>query len=167
MHRVIWFAVLAALAGLCGWLPFSPTDAVELVVVETLVVSEDANGRVTLYGPDGLTGSGAGFDDAAADLAAHAPGQLFLGAAEHLVFAGSAVDSLAEAAHGDTLRPAVRVYVCSEPAEVLVEQEKEVTQYLSAHPGGVRLSDVRAALYERTRIELPQLQGKEGAYETV
>lgn len=167
MQRVILFVVLAAFAGLTGLLPFSPSDAAKLVVVETLVVSQDAYGRVTLYGPDGLTGTGTDFDDAVAELAAHAPGQLFLGAAEHLVFAGGAIDSLAGAAHGDTLRPAVRVYVSAEPAEVLVDKEKEVTKYLSAHPGAVRLSDVRAALYERTRIVLPQLLGKEGSYETV
>lgn len=167
MRRVICFAVLAALAGVTGLLPFSPTEAADLIVVQTLVVCEDADGRVRVYGPDGLSGAGAQISDAIDELAGRVPGQLFLGACEQLVFAGGSTDALADAAHGDTLRPAVRVYLSAEPACGLAEQEEALTKYLNAHPGPVRLSDVRAALYERRQLALPRLVLEEGAYEVL
>ncbi len=167
MKRLTIFCILAALAGLFGLLPFTPSDAAELVVVQTLVVAEDAAGRVTLFAADGLTGEGADFEAAAEDLAARAPGELFLGAVEHLILTGTSADCLADAAHGDTLRPAVRVYTSELPAQRLAEDSETLTSFLNAHPGGVRLSDVRAALYEGAGVNIPHLNGEEGSYETL
>ncbi len=167
MKRLIVFAVLAAAAGLSGLLPFRPSDAAELVVVQTLIAETDADGAVTLYGPDGLSGTGQDLNAAAQALGAHAPGELFLGAVEHLILVSASADRLAEAASGGLLRPAVRVYASSLSAQALAEDIDTLTDFLSAHPGGVRLSDVRAALREGTGVELPWLLGKEGGYETV
>lgn len=161
MYLLIAFAVLA------GGLPFEEADTADLVVVRMLAVSEDAYGRVTLCGPDGLRGEGGDFAAAVESLAAHAPGTLFLGACEHLVLTGSSADCLADCAAGGGLRPAVRVYFTDMEQSELARQLETLTEYLSAHPGDVRLSDVRAALYEGTRLDIPRLQGEEGAYETV
>lgn len=146
-----WACALGVVAAALGWLPFAPTDAAELVVVQTLALRE-ADGQVTLTAPDGLCGSGADFAAAADDLAAHAPGELFFGAVEQLIVAGTPGAALADAARSNLLRPTVCVYAGeAEPTE-------ELTALLRAHPGDVCLNDLRAALYGGGAVALPQLE---------
>lgn len=165
MKRLAVFALAVLALGMAGALPFETVDCSGLVVVQVLAVGRGADGAVTVYAPDGLRGEGAAFDDALDDLAAHAPGTLFLGAAEHLILADAAAAS--SIARSGALRPAVRLYASRLAPETLMEDAQALGEFLAAHPGAVRLGDLRAALYEGAAVRLPALRREAGGYETV
>lgn len=166
MKKLALFALAALAAGLFGWLPFRAVDCSELVVVQVLAVAPAEDG-VTVFAPDGLSGTGDSLTAALSDLAAHAPGTLFLGAAEHLIVSDGAAAAIADAARADDLRPAVRLYATALDAGALMEDAAGLTAYLRAHPGTVRLGDVRAARYDGTAVHLPALRKETGGYATV
>jgi hypothetical protein len=78
--------MLVLLAGYLDLLPFQSEDAGELLVVETLLIQEEA-GEVHLYGLD-LEGTGRDVAAAAENMAENAPGQLFLRQTKRLIFCG-------------------------------------------------------------------------------
>ena len=108
MKKAAIFLLAALCCGLFGWLPFEAVDASELTVVQVLAVAADEHG-VTVFAPEGLSGTGADFDAAIDNLAAHAPGRLFLGAAEHAVLLPGAARALSGIARsGARLSPTER-----------------------------------------------------------
>ncbi len=165
MKKPVMFLLAALLCGLFGWLPFEAVDASELTVVQVLAVAADENG-VTVYAPEGIAGAGADFDAAVEDLASHAPGRLFLGAAEHVILTDGAANAASGIARSGALRPAVRLYASGEDAGALMEDAEALAEFLTAHPGEVRLADVRRALYGGAGVTLPNLTKGDGGYET-
>jgi hypothetical protein len=85
---------LVLLAGYFDLLPFQSEDAGELLVVETLLIQEEA-GEVHLYGLD-LEGTGVDVAAAAENMAENAPGQLFLRQTKRLIFCGDMQPDLME-----------------------------------------------------------------------
>ena len=166
MKKAAVFLLAALCCGLFGWLPFEAVDASELTVVQVLAVAAEEHG-VTVFAPEGLSGAGADFDAAIENLAAHAPGRLFLGAAEHVILTDGAARALSGIARSGALRPAVRLYTTDADAQTLMEDAQALTAFLSAHPGNARLADVRRALYDGAAVRLPRLGRKAGGYETV
>jgi hypothetical protein len=77
---------LVLLLGYCDLLPFQSMDAGNLLVVETLLIEENA-GEVHLYAQD-LEGTGQDVVTAAENMAENAPGQLFLRQTKRLIFCG-------------------------------------------------------------------------------
>lgn len=165
MKKAAVFLLAALLCGLFGGLPFEAVDASELTVVQVLAVSADERG-VTVFAPEGISGAGADFDAAVGDLAAHAPGKLFLGAAEHVILTDGAAGAASGIARSGALRPAVRLYSSGEDAGALMGDAQALTEFLGAHPGKIRLADVRRALYDGAGVILPRLEKGEGGYET-
>ena len=165
MKKAAVFLLAALCCGLFGWLPFEAVDASELTVVQVLAVSAGENG-VTVYAPEGISGTGADFDAAVKNLAAHAPGKLFLGAAEHVILTNGAANAASGIARSGALRPAVRLYASGADAGALMDDAEALTAFLTAHPGEIRLADVRRALYDGAGVTLPRLKKGEGGYET-
>ena len=144
-------AVLALLAALRLLTP-AATDAAELLPVTVLRVSGAGRGIEVACDVKGdtCTGRGETLDAALDDLCASAPGTLFLQTAEHILITPDARHILPQAAVSQRLRPAARVYYLQGGTPDL----EKAGEFLRAHGGGARLTDVRA-----------QLLGAEGAPE--
>lgn len=136
-------AVLALLAALRLLTP-AATDAAELLPVTVLRVraAGDAVEVLCDAGDDACTGRGETLDAALDDLCASAPGTLFLQTAEHILITPDARHILPQAAVSRRLRPAARVYYLQGGAPEL----SRAGDFLRAHGGGARLTDVRARL---------------------
>ena len=136
-------AVLALLAALRLLTP-AATDAAELLPVTVLRVraAGDAVEVLCDAGDDACTGRGETLDAALDELCASAPGTLFLQTAEHILITPDARHILPEAVVSRRLRPAARVYYLQGGAPEL----SRAGDFLRAHGGGARLTDVRAAL---------------------
>lgn len=165
MKKLAFCAAAAVL--LAAGAPLRGSDCAQLVVVQVLAVARGADGVVAVWAPGGLSGRGADFDAALSDLAAHAPGTLFLGAAEHVILAPGGAGALAQLARSDALRPAVRLYVTAEEPEELLEDAQTLAECLRAHPGTVRLTRVRAAALEGGAVRIPALVREGGGYAAV
>ena len=91
---------------------------------------------------DTYTGRGETLDAALDELCASAPGTLFLQTAEHILITPDARHILPEAVVSRRLRPAARVYYLQGGTPEL----SRAGDFLRAHGGGARLTDVRARL---------------------
>lgn len=141
-----YWAVPAALALLAALRLLTPaaTDAAELLPVTVLRVSA-AGSTVEVAcdaGDETCTGRGETLDAALDDLCASAPGTLFLQTAEHILITPDARRVLPQAAVSQKLRPAARVYYLQGGTPDL----ETAGEFLQAHGGGARLTDVRARL---------------------
>lgn len=139
-----------------GLLPFENLEIADLVPVETLTVSVEQN-HVVLDGGR-CSGRGKNWQTALDDLYNGAEGIVFLGTAEQVVLTKQAVSLLPQMINSGALRPGAAVCVCpGDPPD-----PEEAGAYLSAHPGGVTLRQVQAALLEKKGIALPMLMRTEG-----
>jgi hypothetical protein len=84
VKRWVWLLALAVILG--RWWPFSKTDPGELYIIETLAV-EPGQGRVTVRTEE-LSAQGADLAAALAELEEIAPGQLYLGQTQRVIFCG-------------------------------------------------------------------------------
>ena len=111
MKRVLLLLAGLTLASLCGFLPWTRSDAAELLPVETLLV--DINeGSVRLTAADGLEGNGVDLAEAMEDMRSQAPGELFFGQVSRVIASDRAVRLLADAAEDGLLRLNTAVYHC-------------------------------------------------------
>ena len=136
-------AVLALLAALRLLTP-AATDAAELLPVTVLRVSGAGRGIEVACDVKGdtCTGRGETLDAALDELCASAPGTLFLQTAEHILITPDARHILPEAVVSRRLRPAARVYYLQGGTP----EFSRAGDFLRAHGGGARLTDVRARL---------------------
>ena len=156
MKRFVCLALAAAAVKISGLLPFESRDVAQLVPVEALVVSVE-QGAVKLDGGD-CRGCGADWDEALEDLRRGADGTVFLGTAEQVVVAESAIGLLPDVIRCEALRPAAVLCVCRGE----IPSAKEAAAYLSAHNAGMTLRRVQALMLEGRGVELPVLQKTEG-----
>ena len=83
-----WWLILTVLVlwfGKAG--PFSPMDAGEMCILETMFVQRES-GQIRMLGKD-VEGSGASFYEAYEDMADNAPGKLYLRQVRRVIFCGS------------------------------------------------------------------------------
>ena len=156
IKKGILLVLLVAALRTSGVLPFESSDVAQLVPVQALVVST-ANGNVVLDGGQCL-GVGRNWDRAWEDLQQSAVGHVFLGTAEHIVLCADAIELLPHVVKNRVLRPAAAVCVCPDS----VPKAEDVAAYLSAHPGGVTLQQVRALQLRTGAVKLPRLMQTEG-----
>ncbi len=141
------FALAAALLlGAFGLWPFHGQDPAQLAPVQTLVVAQ-AGEKVCVFTDNGLSGCGENYHQAMEQLEACAPGKAFFGTCSSVVLCGSGA-LLRQLAADSRLRPAAAVYAAQSVPEAGL-----LTELLKAHPGSVRLADVRQGAGE-----LPQLR---------
>jgi hypothetical protein len=119
---------LVLLAGYFDLLPFKSVDAGDLLVVETLLIQEEA-GEVHLYAMD-LEGTGTDVYAAADDMAENAPGQLFLRQTKRLIFCGDTQPDLLELP--EELPMGAVVYQDPREAEELLKQLETLETVLEA-----------------------------------
>lgn len=151
-----WLLLLAAVGAAAAMMPFQSSDVAQLVPIEALVISMD-QGQVVVAG-GGCQGRGDTWDEAWRDFQESGSGTVFLGTAEQVILAGGAVKLLPEVAWNEQLRPAANI--CVTPGKA--PDPEEAAAYLSAHNGGVRLQQVRAALLQDRAIDLPVLVETKG-----
>lgn len=156
MKGLIWLALVAIALRVSGLIPFSSTEIADLLPVQTLTV-DVAEGQVKLDAGE-CTGQGDSWQTALEDLRQGAEGIVFLGTAEQVVLTQEATELLPEVVESGILRPGAVVCAC--PGEL--PAPKEITEYLSAHNGGVTLRQVQSALLEGVAIKLPVLVETEG-----
>ena len=106
-QMAFWFVFAAAVTALGLW-PTKARDASGLLCAQVLVV-DASKGEVTVEADCGVSGSGASLSEALEDMRAHAPGELFLDTAEHIVLRERAWYLLPQAASCRALRPAARL----------------------------------------------------------
>lgn len=156
MKRLLILAVLAAVVRMSGLLPFPAMEIDELVPVETLTVSAEAN-RVRLDA-GACRGEGKTWEEALEDLHRGAEGTVFLGTAEQVVLNQKATTLLPQMIQSGALRPGAALCVC----DGTPPSPEEAGTYLSAHNTGVTLQHVQAALVRGESIALPVLKQTEG-----
>jgi hypothetical protein len=125
-----WLIVgaLVLLAGYFDLLPFKSMDAGDLLVVETLLIQEEA-GEVHLYAQD-LEGTGTDVGAAADNMAENAPGQLFLRQTKRLIFCGDTQQDLLGLP--EELPMGAVVYADPREAQELLEQMETLEAMLEA-----------------------------------
>lgn len=156
IKKLVLLVVLVAVLRASGIIPFESSDVAELVPVQALVVST-SNGSVMLDGGECL-GIGKDWDSAWEDLHRSAKGHVFLGTAENIILCGNAVELLPHVVRSEVLRPAASICVCPDS----VPDAEDAAAYLSAHPGGVTLQQVRNLQRRTGSVELPRLTQTEG-----
>jgi hypothetical protein len=119
---------LVLLAGYFDLLPFKSTDAGDLLVVETLLIEDDA-GEVHLYAMD-LEDTGTDVGVAADHMAENAPGQLFLRQTKRLIFCGDTKPDLLGLP--EELPMGAVVYADPREAQELLEQMETLEAMLEA-----------------------------------
>ena len=153
---VFWFLLAAAVLGIGSLLPFQSRDVGQLVPVETLVISLEED-QIQLNG--GICeGKGKTWETAWQDLQDGAPGYVFLGTAEQVVFVGGAMRLLQQVAEANALRPAA--HVCVSVGQK--PKPEAITPFLRTHNSGLTLQQVRAAFKQGRELAMPVLEIKEG-----
>ena len=127
-QMAFWFVFAAAVTALGLW-PTKARDASGLLCAQVLVV-DASKGEVTVEADCGVSGSGASLSEALEDMRAHAPGELFLDTAEHIVLRERAWYLLPQAASCRALRPAARLVRAGGELPGI----EELRAFLQAHP---------------------------------
>lgn len=153
MKYLLWIAALA-LALFCA--PFARRDTAALLPVQTVCLSRDADGYL-LQTDGGLQGRGTTVADALASLHATAPGDVVLATARQLVVQERCLPALPELLRLRVLRPATQI--CCARAALSPDR---IGAFLAAHPSGITLSQVEAALLRLEPLPLPRLLSEEG-----
>lgn len=156
IKKLVLISLAAVVLRSTGLLPFESRDVAQLVPVEALVVSVE-DGTVFLDG-GGCLGIGQNWEQALEDLRQSTDGEVFLGAADHVVLCGDAVGLLQQVANSDALRPAASVCVCPDG----IVDAKTAAAYLGAHDGGVKLQQVLALQFRPGKLKLPELIETQG-----
>lgn len=153
-----WSAALCAavILTLLFGLPFRAHDTAKLLPLKTVQAAWDG-AEVFLLSEQG-EGRGATWQEAVEDLRKNASGEVFFDTAEQLVLCGGAETLLPQIVQAGTLRPAAQVFRAERPLDA-----ETVNDYLNAHPGGVTVGDVTAALARRETLTLPETEGTDDA----
>ena len=106
----------------------------------------------------GVSGSGASLSEALEDMRAHAPGELFLDTAEHIVLRERAWYLLPQAASCRALRPAARLVRAGGELPGI----EELRAFLQAHPPALTLAHAYASFLRGEPVCAPQLTQTEG-----
>jgi hypothetical protein len=141
--------MLVLLAGYFDLLPFKSEDVGELLVVETLLIEEDA-GEVHLYAEE-LAGSGTDAEAAAENMAENAPGQLFLRQAKRLIICGDTELDLLKLP--EELPAGAVVYADPRRAQTLLEQMETLEPMLEAREKRAEQVPTLAQLQNRQLAE--------------
>lgn len=155
-QMAFWFVFAAAVTALGLW-PTKARDASGLLCAQVLVV-DASKGEVTVEADCGVSGSGASLSGALEDMRAHAPGELFLDTAEHIVLRERAWYLLPQAASCRALRPAARLARAGGELPGI----EELRAFLQAHPPALTLAHAYASLLRDEPVYAPQLTQTEG-----
>ena len=123
-----------------------------------VLVVDASKGEVTVEADCGVSGSGASLSGALEDMRAHAPGELFLDTAEHIVLRERAWYLLPQAASCRALRPAARLARAGGELPGI----EELRAFLQAHPPALTLAHAYASLLRGKPVYAPQLTQTEG-----
>jgi hypothetical protein len=148
---------LVLLAGYFDLLPFKSMDAGDLLVVETLLIEDDA-GEVHLYAMD-LEGIGTNVGAAADHMAENAPGQLFLRQTKRLIFCGDTQQDLLGLP--EELPMGAVVYADPRKAEELLTQLETLEAVLEAREKRAEDVPTLAQLQNRYLAEQKENQNEE------
>ncbi len=155
-QMAFWLAFAAVISALGLW-PSRACDAAELLPAQVLVV-DASKGEVRVEADCGVSGSGRSLDEALEDMKRHAPGELFLDTAEHVVLCQRAWYLLPQAASSRALRPAAKL--CR--AEGELPGAEQVLAFLQAHPPQMTLARAYAAILQGETIQTQLLRQEEG-----
>ena len=154
--RVLWLAAALTLV-LAGVLPVQTRDVSELLPAQVLCVWTEGT-QVCVRCDCGASGAGQTLEAAFADMERTTEGVLFLDTAEDILLAAGARELTGALARCSALRPAARLYLTD--GEMI--DPAQARAFLQAHPGGMTLGAVRAALLETGEASLPRLHREEG-----
>lgn len=157
MKQMAFWLVFAAAVTALGLWPTKARDASGLLCAQVLVV-DASKGEVTVEADCGVSGSGASLSGALEDMRAHAPGELFLDTAEHIVLRERAWYLLPQAASCRALRPAARLVRAGGELPGI----EELRAFLQAHPPALTLAHAYASLLRGEPVYAPQLTQTEG-----
>lgn len=157
MKRTAIWAVIAVGLVLAGILPLETHDPSELLPARVLTIRTE-DGWVYTACDNGAEGVGKTFDAALEDMARSAEGILFLDTAEHILLHGGARELTAQVVRSARLRPAAKLYLTGNR----MPDAGRCAEFLQAHPGGVTLSEVRAAMLGAGSVTLPRVVETEG-----
>ena len=131
-----WVYLLGALlaVGILPRLPHPARDIAELKPVQAVYLYQDGE-KLCIETDTGDVGTGRSLPEAAADLSAHADGEVFLDTAEFLIL-GREVEITSS--FFQYLRPGCKVCYADEPPDLAA-----AVKYLSAHPPQITLAHLR------------------------
>lgn len=145
MKHLVWVLGGVLLLSAFGLYPFSGQKLADLQPVQVLTVQQLPYG-VAVQTDNGLAGLGENYDEAMTRLEQTAPGKAFFASCSAVILCGGE-QSLDAVLHDERLRPAAAVY-----AAAYAPSAAQVQPVLAAHPGSVRIADLK-----RGERELPQL----------
>lgn len=156
MKKLIVFTAFAILLKATGLLPFTGSDAAQLLPVRALTV-DLSEGEILLDGGE-ASGRGKTLDEALSDLQATAVGTVFLATAQQVILSPRALSLLPELCRWDALRPAARVLLASGD----LPKPEDAADYLESHDSTLTLQQVRAGYLRGETAVLPLLHSEEG-----
>lgn len=150
MRPMVFLLLACALLAMAGLVPFKGTNVSDLQVAEILCFRQEGE-NVVVSCDGGFAARGKTVTQAVENLHAAAPGELFLGTVDFVVFTG--LEPEAKTLLDVGLRPAVSLYKAPN-----VEDSGALAKYLAHHDVGVTLG----MLQEKGNLPIPQLRQGEG-----
>lgn len=161
MKKLLCILGAVAAAGYLGLLPFEAHDVADIIPAQTCFIMKDGT-RYTVDVGAGVKAVGDTLKKALNALQQQTAGSVFFGTCEQVVLVGDTEDLLADIVREDAFRPAAGVYTADTAMDI-----EELSAYLHNHPGGVTVSDVRAAAAEGTPVSVPKITSAGGGFLTV
>lgn len=150
MRPMVILLLVCALLAMAGLVPFKGSNVSDLQVAEILCFRQEGE-NVVVSCDGGFSARGETTKQAVEQLHKAAPGELFLGTVDFVVFTGMEPEAKTLLDLG--LRPAVSLYKAPN-----VEDSGVLAKYLSHHDVGVTLG----MLQEKGNLPIPQLKQGEG-----
>lgn len=160
MKKLLKWGALVLILGALGILPFRGTDVAELLPVRTVIVSR-AGAEYEVDVGAGVKAAGSTLHEALENLRRRVSGTVFYRTAEQVVITEQAQDVLEQVVAEPAFRPAAELYLTPDTAL----DAKAVSEYLSAHSGGVTITEAKARLSREEAPGLPELRRTGGGFE--
>lgn len=159
MKKLLTVLLAAGVLGAMGLLPFRAVDAAKLLPVKTVIVTKSGEEYVVDVGA-GVRAVGKTLREALDRLKEEVGGTVFFPTAEQVIVTEPADGAVEAVAEETEFRPAAGIYLTPEPSP----DPEALGTYLDAHPSGVTILDVRAALALGREPAIPVIRGADGGF---
>ena len=159
MKKLVWLLLAVLILGALDLLPFESREVSALLPVKTILVMRSGEEYTVDVGA-GVRAVGQSLKEALRRLCEESPGEVFLPTAEQVVLTEPADEAIEAVAEETAFRPAAGICVTPD-ADPDVEA---LGRYLEAHPLDYTVLDLRAALLEGRKPELPVVRAVDGGW---
>ena len=159
MKKVIWILILLLFLGALKLLPFHGKELAGLLPVKTVIITRSC-AEYTVDVGAGVQAVGKTLSEALEALQEETPVEVFLQTAEQVVLTEPDETAVKAVAETDAFRPAAGI--CRVPKGAA--DVDALSRYLQAHPAHETILDLKAALLEGRRPDIPLLRPVDGGY---